>query len=77
MYIFNSSQANPPVGKDNPPDLAALVPSASIVLPDPPEKAASLEAPPKDHVVSVNKSTEITGTFLVKILPLNHVLEQR
>uniref|UniRef100_A0A2N9HMM3 YbaK/aminoacyl-tRNA synthetase-associated domain-containing protein n=1 Tax=Fagus sylvatica TaxID=28930 RepID=A0A2N9HMM3_FAGSY len=54
-------EANPPVGKDNPPDLAALVPSASIVLPDPPEKAASLEAPPKDHVVSVNKSTEITA----------------
>ncbi|XP_050251319.1 uncharacterized protein LOC126698258 [Quercus robur] len=54
-------EANPPVGKDNPPDLAALVPSDSIVLPDLPEKAASLQAPPKAHVVSNNKSTEITA----------------
>jgi hypothetical protein len=50
-------QANPPVGKDNPPDLAALVPSDSIVLPDSTEKATN------DHVVSDNKSMEITGTM--------------
>jgi len=37
-------EANPPVGKDNPPDLAALVPSEFIVLPDSTEKAASLQA---------------------------------
>lgn len=69
-------QANPPVGKDNPPDLADLVPSDSIVLPDPPEQAASLQGPRNDHVVSDNKSTEITGAFLPECDPLNHVLEQ-
>ncbi|KAB1205345.1 Prolyl-tRNA synthetase associated domain-containing protein 1 [Morella rubra] len=54
-------EANPPVGKDNPPDLADLVPSDSIVLSDPPEKAASLQGPRNDHVISDNKSTEITA----------------
>ena len=33
-------QANPSVGKDQPPDLASLVPSSSVVLPDPLETAA-------------------------------------
>lgn len=71
-------QANPPVGKDNPPDLAALVPSDSIVLPDSTETAASLQGPTKDRVVSDNKTLEITGTFgQDMILPLSHVLEQR
>lgn len=71
-------QANPPVGKDNPPDLAALVPSEFIVLPDSTEKAASLQGPTKDPVVSDNKSMEITGTLgQDMILPLNHVIEQR
>ncbi|KAE8077430.1 hypothetical protein FH972_015995 [Carpinus fangiana] len=54
-------EANPPVGKDNPPDLAALVPSDSIVLPDSTEKAASLQGPTKDRVVSDNKTMEITA----------------
>lgn len=67
MFCYYSLQANPPVGKDNPPDLAALVPSDSIVLPDLPEKAASLQAPAKAHVVSDSKYTEITGTSLAKI----------
>ncbi|XP_062146720.1 uncharacterized protein LOC133854498 [Alnus glutinosa] len=49
-------EANPPVGKDNPPDLAALVPSDSIVLPDSTEKATN------DHVVSDKKSMEITAS---------------
>ncbi|KAL6214962.1 hypothetical protein ACLB2K_014394 [Fragaria x ananassa] len=33
-------EANPSVGKDQPPDLASLVPSSSVVLPDPLETAA-------------------------------------
>ncbi|KAE8038233.1 hypothetical protein FH972_010764 [Carpinus fangiana] len=57
-------EANPPVGKDNPTDLAALVPSDSIVLPDSTKKAASLQGPTKDCVVSDNKTTEITGFYL-------------
>ncbi|XP_022773221.1 prolyl-tRNA synthetase associated domain-containing protein 1-like isoform X2 [Durio zibethinus] len=36
-------EANPLVGKDQPPDLAVLVPSGSTVLPDFPEKAPSLQ----------------------------------
>ncbi|XP_031124664.1 uncharacterized protein LOC116027279 isoform X1 [Ipomoea triloba] len=36
-------EANPPIGKDQPPDLAALVPSDAIVLPDLPEKASLLQ----------------------------------
>lgn len=70
-------QANPPVGKDNPPDLAALVPSDSVVLPDSTEKASSLQGPAKDQVVSDKKSMEVAGTFgQDMILLLNHVLEQ-
>ncbi|XP_041013535.1 uncharacterized protein LOC121256726 isoform X2 [Juglans microcarpa x Juglans regia] len=51
-------EANPPVGKDNPPDLADLVPSDSMVVPDLLEKAASVQGPTKDHAVSVIKSAE-------------------
>ena len=38
-------QANPMVGKDQPPDLAALVPSGSIVLSDEQEKQPSSQVP--------------------------------
>ncbi|KAL2898552.1 Prolyl-tRNA synthetase associated domain-containing protein 1 [Bienertia sinuspersici] len=36
-------EANPPVGKDQPPDLAALAPSNAIAVPEPVAKAASTE----------------------------------
>ncbi|KAF5450745.1 hypothetical protein F2P56_031072 [Juglans regia] len=51
-------EANPPVGKDNPPDLADLVPSDSVVVPDLLEKAASVQGPAKDHAVSDTKGAE-------------------
>ncbi|XP_041013412.1 proline--tRNA ligase-like [Juglans microcarpa x Juglans regia] len=51
-------EANPPVGKDNPPDLADLVPSDSVVVPDLLEKAASVQGPTKDHAVSDTKGAE-------------------
>ncbi|KAG2709050.1 hypothetical protein I3843_05G201600 [Carya illinoinensis] len=51
-------EANPPVGKDNPPDLADLVPSDSVAVPDLLEKAASVQGPTKDHAVSVTKGAE-------------------
>ncbi|XP_059631843.1 uncharacterized protein LOC132274552 [Cornus florida] len=54
-------EANPSVGKDQPPDLAALVPSDTTVLPDPPEKVASLQGPEKSHGPVNNKSTAVTG----------------
>lgn len=42
-------EANPPVGKDHPPDLGALVPSDGIVLPDTLEKTASSITSEKKH----------------------------
>ncbi|KAH1213318.1 Prolyl-tRNA synthetase associated domain-containing protein 1 [Glycine max] len=43
-------EANPPVGKDQPPDLAALVPSGTINLPDQPEKQPSSQPTEGNHV---------------------------
>ncbi|KAK3230680.1 hypothetical protein Dsin_002561 [Dipteronia sinensis] len=45
-------EANPTVGKDQPPDLAAFVPSGSLVLPDPPEKAVSMQNASGNHVIA-------------------------
>ncbi|KAK9270460.1 hypothetical protein L1049_026040 [Liquidambar formosana] len=53
-------EANPSVGKDQPPDLATLVPSGSTVLPDPPERAASLQGPTENYV-SDNQPTAVTA----------------
>ncbi|XP_028757578.1 prolyl-tRNA synthetase associated domain-containing protein 1 [Neltuma alba] len=51
-------EANPTVGKDQPPDLAALVPSGSIVVPDQPEKQPSPQIPiDKSHVSADSKPT--------------------
>jgi hypothetical protein len=47
-------QANPAVGKDQPPDLAALVPSSAIILPDQPGKQSSAEVPKEGNLVSVD-----------------------
>lgn len=49
-------EANPMVGKDQPPDLAAFVPSGSTVLPDTPEKVASSQVSTGNHVILDSKS---------------------
>ncbi|CAA2949367.1 prolyl-tRNA synthetase associated domain-containing 1 [Olea europaea subsp. europaea] len=50
-------EANPPVGKDLPPDLAGLIPSDAVVLPDPPEKRASSQGPNENLISVSNKPT--------------------
>ncbi|KAL1344511.1 hypothetical protein HN51_018402 [Arachis hypogaea] len=59
-------EANPPVGKDQPPDLAALVPSGSIVLPDQPEKQPSSQVPKDGNLVSVDNSSKTVSGKAVK-----------
>ncbi|KAA8546388.1 hypothetical protein F0562_002873 [Nyssa sinensis] len=54
-------EANPSVGKDQPPDLAALVPSDATVLPGPPEEVASLRGPEINNVSVNNKSTVVAA----------------
>ncbi|KAK6938429.1 YbaK/aminoacyl-tRNA synthetase-associated domain [Dillenia turbinata] len=49
-------EANPPVGKDQPPDLASFVPSGSTVLPDPSETASSNLQSSTNHTFVDNKS---------------------
>ncbi|TYI92826.1 hypothetical protein E1A91_D02G097600v1 [Gossypium mustelinum] len=53
-------EANPPVGKDQPPDLASLVPSGSTVLPDLPEKTPSQDSS-GNHPSAGNNSTAVTA----------------
>lgn len=70
-YIIPSSlivflQANPSVGKDQPPDLASLVPSNSLVLPDPLSTPASSKGRTENKVSVGNKSTTRTGTIMCK-----------
>ncbi|XP_065881710.1 uncharacterized protein [Euphorbia lathyris] len=50
-------EANPPVGKDQPPDLAVFVPSGSIILPELPEKAAPVEGHTESRTTAAKKST--------------------
>ncbi|KAI8003664.1 Prolyl-tRNA synthetase associated domain-containing protein 1 [Camellia lanceoleosa] len=49
------------VWKDQPPDLAAFVPSDAIVLQEDPEKAAPPQVPEKKIVAVNNKSTTVTA----------------
>ncbi|XP_071912391.1 uncharacterized protein [Coffea arabica] len=56
-------EANPPVGKDQPPDLAAFVPSDATILPDNLEKTASSVAPEKNHISVDVKSKVVTASF--------------
>ncbi|KAL2339810.1 hypothetical protein Fmac_007750 [Flemingia macrophylla] len=58
--------ANPTVGKDQPPDLAALVPSSSIVLPDQPQKQSSTQVPRDANHVSVDNGTNTVSAKVVK-----------
>ncbi|KAK7410589.1 hypothetical protein VNO78_01486 [Psophocarpus tetragonolobus] len=59
-------EANPTVGKDQPPDLAALVPSSSIVLPDQPQKQSSSQVPKDANHVSVDNGTNTVSAKVVK-----------
>ncbi|KAK7311560.1 hypothetical protein RJT34_09791 [Clitoria ternatea] len=54
-------EANPAVGKDQPPDLAALVPSGSIILPDEPEKQSSQVPQDVKHVSIDNRTTTVSA----------------
>ena len=54
------------MGKDQPPDLAALVPSGSIVLPDQPEKQPSSQVPKDGNLVSVDNSSKTVSGKAVK-----------
>ncbi|KAJ4830713.1 hypothetical protein Tsubulata_041906 [Turnera subulata] len=60
-YLMICQLANPTVGKDQPPDLAALVPSGSIVMPDGPGKASPspLQAPAENNITMDKKATTV------------------
>ncbi|KAG6608051.1 Prolyl-tRNA synthetase associated domain-containing protein 1, partial [Cucurbita argyrosperma subsp. argyrosperma] len=49
-------EANPSVGKDQPPDLAGLVPSGSAFVPDTPEKTSSCPGSNENQGVADKKS---------------------
>ncbi|OIT02399.1 PREDICTED: putative prolyl-tRNA synthetase associated domain-containing protein 1 [Nicotiana attenuata] len=54
-------EANPPVGKDQPPDLASLVPSDTIVLPGQPDKTTPVQVSDTNHAPVSNKSTGVSA----------------
>ncbi|CAI8597424.1 unnamed protein product [Vicia faba] len=59
-------EANPTVGKDQPPDLAALVPSGSIVLPDQPGKQSSAVTSKDGNLVSEENKSKTVPVKVVK-----------
>jgi hypothetical protein len=60
--------ANPVVGKDQPPDLAALVPSDAPVLSDIPAKTDSVQTPEPNHVKAVKvPKKEKSNEAVVKV----------
>ncbi|WJX32550.1 hypothetical protein P8452_20861 [Trifolium repens] len=59
-------EANPAVGKDQPPDLAALVPSSAIILPDQPGKQSSAEVPKEGNLVSGDNKSKTVPAKVVK-----------
>ncbi|KAF3640009.1 putative thaumatin-like protein-like [Capsicum annuum] len=54
-------EANPPVGKDQPPDLASLVPSDAIAISGQPDKAAPSQVSDMNHAPVNNKSTGVSA----------------
>ncbi|PHU14607.1 hypothetical protein BC332_15812 [Capsicum chinense] len=54
-------EANPPVGKDQPPDLASLVPSDAIAISGQPDKAAPSQVSDMNHAAVNNKSTGVSA----------------
>ncbi|KAK0576507.1 hypothetical protein LWI29_018611 [Acer saccharum] len=73
-------EANPTVGKDQPPDLAAFVPSGSMVLPDPPEKAVSMQNASGNHVIASSNPKAVADSekFVEEIIDIisAHVLTE-
>ncbi|KAL3638812.1 hypothetical protein CASFOL_016719 [Castilleja foliolosa] len=59
-------EANPTVGKDQPPDLAALVPSDSKVLSDPVEKPGPTQVNENNHVPAINQPAIVKVAKAVK-----------
>ncbi|KAK4429665.1 Prolyl-tRNA synthetase associated domain-containing protein 1 [Sesamum alatum] len=59
-------EANPAVGKDQPPDLATLVPSDATILADTPEKHGSSQGSEKNHISVNNQPTVVTVAKAVK-----------
>ncbi|CAN7065803.1 unnamed protein product [Brassica rapa subsp. trilocularis] len=59
VYVDLEANANPVVGKDQPPDLAVYVPSNSVVVPELPNKTPSAQAPPKN--VSAEKTKPVAS----------------
>ncbi|GAB4844889.1 hypothetical protein Ancab_038280 [Ancistrocladus abbreviatus] len=58
--VYVDLEANPTVGKDHPPDLASLVPSDTIELPDPAGKVASLVVLTQSNNSVDNKPSTVT-----------------
>ncbi|CAN4096765.1 unnamed protein product [Withania somnifera] len=59
--VYVDLEANPPVGKHQPPDLASLVPSDTIVLSGQPDKTAPLQVSDMNHAPVNNKSTGVSA----------------
>lgn len=64
LIFIPSLQANPSVGKDQPPDLAGLVPSGSAFVPDTPEKTSSCPGSNENQGVADKKSKAAAGSIL-------------
>lgn len=58
--VYIDLEANPVVGKDQPPDLAVYVPSNSVVVPELPNKTASIQTPSKN--VSAEKTKPVAAS---------------
>ncbi|CAF2221490.1 hypothetical protein BRARA_H00453 [Brassica rapa] len=57
--VYIDLEANPVVGKDQPPDLAVYVPSNSVVVPELPTKTASIQTASKN--VSAEKTKPVAS----------------
>ncbi|KAK9162206.1 hypothetical protein Syun_003108 [Stephania yunnanensis] len=64
-----SNDANPAVGKDQPPDLAALVPSGGTVVSAPPERSLAEKTPAENHGHLEKKATadSVFGMVLISL----------
>lgn len=56
------------VGKDQPPDLAVYVPSNSVVVPELPNKTASIQTPSKN--VSAEKTKPVAASGMTDVMSL-------
>ncbi|XP_018462564.2 uncharacterized protein LOC108833648 isoform X1 [Raphanus sativus] len=69
--VYVDLEANPVVGKDQPPDLAVYVPSNSVVVPELPNKTASIQTPSKN--VSAEKTKPVTSGAAKPSKPASNV----